>query len=142
MSESPNPTIVSTAVHHVLADSDVYLNAKQKVIIITEDRANLRLREWEETIASGNAWVAPLCLFLSLLLNYVTAGTYKDFLGISKDQWAALFLISLLLSLAWLIRELARRKKSMTVIDVLERMKKEAAVPQTPIENPTAGGNG
>ena len=87
----------------------VYENLNQDIIHITADKAHIYLNEWRQKIEARGSWIAPLSLGASLLLALLTAD-FKDRFGVTKEQWAAFFLVAFLATLAWLLRSVYRRK--------------------------------
>jgi len=71
-------------------------------------------------------WVAPAGILVALILT-LTTSTFHDFL-LPRDTWLAIFIIALLLCLAWLLRSLWRLRKAPSIDDVVEQLKKSSVV--------------
>lgn len=67
-------------------------NLKQNIIQITDDRALLRAREYEQAIKRRNELGLPIGLLSGIVLSYVTAD-FHDALWLSKEMWSAIFLL-------------------------------------------------
>ena len=46
----------------------------------------------------------PLGLIITIILVFLTTEFNKNFMGLGKDSWMAIFFIILVISIAWLIR--------------------------------------
>ena len=108
----------------VVEVTDIHENTSQEIIRITVDRLKLVLVEHKNGFERRKEWHTPLGLALTVLLVFITS-TFKDALGFHADTWAAFFLISLALSLAWLIRAIYIACKCPTMDDIVEKMKKK-----------------
>ena len=98
--------------------------------MITEDKTFRCLVEWKAKVEKRNAFLAPLALFGSLLLTFVTA-TFRDALGFSKETWQAVFMIGVAASAIWLVQTLwttYSNRGSQTVEELLDQLKKGATV--------------
>jgi hypothetical protein len=77
-------------------------NTKSDLIEITEDKLeNILLKHLSKT-SKTNSWITPLTLFLTILTIFLTAD-FKDFAGIEKATWKAVFLVALISSFIWSI---------------------------------------
>jgi hypothetical protein len=105
----------------------VYENLDQDIIHITADRAHRYLSEWRQKIEAEGSWIAPLSLAVSLLLALLTAD-FKDRFGLKKEQWAAIFLISLVATIIWLLRSVTRRiwNPAETPDQIVEKFKNKS----------------
>ncbi len=134
-SDSENVFISALAKNfHVNA---VHVNVSQEYIMITEDKAYRCLHEWKGDIEKRGAWIAPACLFVSLLLTFVTSD-FKDTVGIPKDTWRAVFMIGIWLAGLWTIKALSAtvKSKGSPSVDVLiEQLKKGAVIQKTTTES-------
>lgn len=109
----------------------VYLNTKQRVIVITEDRAEICLRDHYEMLRRERDWQTPAAFLITLIVTLVTT-QFHDFL-IPKDAWFAAFVIAAIVAALWLARTLMYLRKRTTVRDILSAMKQGAIIDnQTP----------
>lgn len=101
---------------------EVHTNVSQEVIEITSDKLKIILLEYLDSLHKSNAWQVPLSLVITIALVLTTAN-FKKFMGFEPDAWAALFLMSFILSIIWLIWVLFTWKKAMTIEDILTAVK-------------------
>ena len=78
-----------------------HVNLRQELIATTEDRLRLCLRDYAESVARRQSWLAPGSLLATFVLVFTTAD-FKDALGFTVATWEAVFLLCLLASLIWL----------------------------------------
>jgi hypothetical protein len=90
-------------------------NVKSDVIIITEVKLENILIKHKDKLTENKAWMTPVINFGTILLVFLTT-EFKDFIGISKYTWQAIFIISLIVTLIWsiwsIIRSIKSRKKA------------------------------
>ncbi len=90
-------------------------NTKCDYIEITEDKLENILIKFLIDFKNADVWVTPLSISLTILIAILTASEFKNFLGISKDIWSAIFYVSLVICFIWLlissIRSCKNRKK-------------------------------
>lgn len=103
--------------------SGVYLNVSQNLIVITEDKLRIHLSKSTKKMEKRGGWMAPLGIFVSLLLSILTAD-FKNF-GLESSTWEAMFIIGAVASFLWLAYALLQRLHVETVDEVIERIKKE-----------------
>lgn len=116
-----------------VAVSAVHGNVEQEVIVITEDRLMLRLREHEAEIRQSRDWLTPFGLLVTIIITLVTAD-FKPALGLSKDTWAAIFVLGAVSSLVWLAIAVKNVRKVTPMRDLVNKIK---GVAPTPTEVPT-----
>ncbi|WP_310595520.1 hypothetical protein [Flavobacterium sp.] len=96
--------------------SQVCSNTKSDLIEITEDKLENILIKFLSNYTNLTIWLTPLGIFLSLLLTFLTAADFKEFLGITKNYWYAFFVLSLILSafftIYYLFKSLLNYKKT------------------------------
>ncbi|WP_271855448.1 hypothetical protein [Patiriisocius marinus] len=78
-------------------------NVKSDLIEITHDKLENILLKYLTNLDKLKSWITPLSIFLTVLITRLTA-TFNDTFGVSKDVWDAFFLLLLIGSLVWLIR--------------------------------------
>ncbi len=111
-----------------LQQATVHLNFDQNLVIITEDRLHLCLRNHLECIDSKKAWIAPVSLFVAFVTTLCTT-TLKDTIGLSASTWQALFVLLSIVSFVWSIYAVVgalRNKSSLRTL--LDEIKKSAKV--------------
>jgi hypothetical protein len=106
----------------------VHLNFDQNVVITTEDRLELCLRNHLECIGSKREWITPLSLFAAFLTTLLTS-TFKDSLGLSAATWQALFVLLLIVSAIWSIAATIKAFSAKSSLrGLLDEIKKSAKV--------------
>lgn len=99
----------------------VHINTSSEVITITQDKLRIALMENSETFRSRDSWIAPLGIFLTLLITLLTTD-FKEFI-LEKSVWKAIFYIALLASFCWLIKEYKSRPAANTVDTLINKLK-------------------
>lgn len=82
--------------------NQVCTNTKSDLIEITEDKLENILLKFFNDYKKMRGWLTSFTIFLTLLVTILTAN-FKEFMGINKDVWTAIFYISLALSCIWMI---------------------------------------
>ena len=75
-------------------------NTKSDLIEITEDKLENILLKYLERISKVRSWLTPFSLFITILIVILTAN-FTEFIGIKKEVWKAIFIISLLVTAIW-----------------------------------------
>ena len=92
-------------------------NVKSDLIEITEDKLENILIKHIKRMGTRKGWLAPLGLFISVVLANVSA-TFSDKFGISASTWEAIFILAAIVSGIWLLVSLIamwiNRKESTT----------------------------
>ncbi|QTG12587.1 hypothetical protein G6M86_04725 [Agrobacterium tumefaciens] len=105
MTERPTDLIVETADIPV---ARISRNTTQDLIYITEDRLELRLRDYTEQINKRKQLSGPGGTLLTFA-GALTTATFNDFWGLNASQIKMIFYAGTCLSLAWLIWALCSR---------------------------------
>jgi len=100
---------------------EVSINTGQRIIATTEDKLRLQLMLNRDDIQSREKWIAPFGVALTLLLTLITTD-FHDF-GLAAAVWHAIFIISLLLAIFWLIRTLVQRPKRQSIEQFISKIK-------------------
>lgn len=107
----PQPKSKTTASFVVVPDSkfiaQVRSNVKSDLIEITEDKLEVILLKHLRSCDTRWSWIAPLSVFLSLLLAIITT-TFVDSLQLKADTWHAIFILLCAASGGWLLVSLIR----------------------------------
>lgn len=82
-------------------------NVKSDLIEITEDKLENILLKHLSKLEIRKGWVAPLGVFVSVLLATLSA-TFNDKFGIIAATWEAIFLLVVAVSAVWLVVSLVR----------------------------------
>lgn len=104
--------------------SGMSTNIDVHLIQITEDRLKNILFENETKVARKNDWIAPLGIFISLLLAILT-GDPKEFIGLSGDVWKALFVICCIISFVYLLKWFKNRDDGLSIDALIEKIKNQ-----------------
>jgi len=96
-------------------------NTETDMIEITDDKLRNILSTFIQDLKKVQLWLVALTLVLTILLAILTADFNKDFIGISRTTWSAIFYVSLAISIGWLIRTVIDSYKlsDQTKIDYL-----------------------
>lgn len=78
-------------------------NLKQNVIQITDDRALLRAKEFEQAIKRKTELGLPVGVLFGIITTYVTAD-FHDALWLTKEMWSVIFLLVALTSVGFIIK--------------------------------------
>lgn len=103
---------------------NVHSNLDQEVIQVTEDKLRLVLNEHLTQVEKKNGWIAPLGIVITIVTLFTTA-TFKDAF-FKAATWEAIFLLSGLLSLAWLMKAAYVAFSSPSVDAVVEKIKNKS----------------
>ena len=117
--ETPKSIAQASAaqIQQLVSVERVTLNVSQRVIVTTEDKLRLCLHNHMGEIDKKRDWIAPFSVLLSLLLALVSTD-FRDFL-LPKDTWRATFVISSVLTFAWLcitLRKAFSKRTAETLI--------------------------
>ncbi len=82
--------------------SQIRNNTKSDFIEITEDKLENILLKHLNNLSKARSWITPVSLFFTILIALLTAD-FKDFIGIEKSVWKAIFALSLIGTLIWSI---------------------------------------
>jgi len=101
--------------------SKIHGNLSQEVVQITVDKLRLILHIHSDSIERKKGWVAPLSLFLMILVVLLTS-KFKDVIWPSAT-WTAIFVIGLGLNFIWLIITSIKSYRSESIDDLVEKIK-------------------
>ncbi len=125
---SPEAKFTEAFASDYLQQATVHLNFDQNLVIITEDRLHLCLRNHLECIESKKAWIAPVSLFVAFVTTLCTT-SFKDTFGLPANTWQALFVLLSIVSFVWSIFATVgafRNKSSLRTL--LDEIKKSAKI--------------
>ena len=101
----------------LIQESKVHVNLAQDVIVITEDRFRLCLMDHIARVTTKSGWIAPLSLFVTLLIVFATS-KFQDYVLPAKT-WQAIFVICAVATFVWSIVAVYKALSSKTTIDTL-----------------------
>lgn len=105
----------------------VYDNTQQGIIRISEDRLELRARDFKKAVEQSVDWKAPLGIFATFFVCIATAANFTSFLGFTAEEVRILIYAGFFASGIWLIRSAfsiyLSRNKIKTARDFVESCK-------------------
>ncbi|MGW8428848.1 hypothetical protein ACWGJQ_25950 [Peribacillus simplex] len=107
----------------VIDTSVIHTNVGQEIVVTTEDKLELCLRDHQHILKAKNDWITPLGLFIAVLTSLVAAD-FKEFLSISADLWNAIFIICSVIFGFWLLKALIKAFQYRTSGDTKEIIQK------------------
>lgn len=110
---------------YILQNSKLQSSLGEIVIITTEDKIELCLTRHLKDVEKRRGWITPLGLFLTILLTFLTTD-FRDWIGIPKDTWRAVFLIADALFIGWLGVAVKSAWRSQTLRDIIYEIKKSS----------------
>jgi hypothetical protein len=123
MTDNSNDTKSSVINLGQITANEVSINTDTGVIVITEDKLKLALLERKAMLVGRDSWIAPLGIFISILLTILTTDFHKFLL--TAPVWEAIFYIALLLDAGWLIYALKTRPKDKSIAEFIQQIKKK-----------------
>ena len=104
----------------------VHTNFDQNIVIVTEDRLELCLRNHLDCISRHKAWVTPVSLLAAFIATLCTS-SFKDAFGLPAATWQALFVLFVIVTAIWSILSVidAFRNKS-SLRQLIDAIKKSA----------------
>ena len=84
-----------------MLEVEVFPNLSQQVIMTTEDRIKLCLKDNIKKAGKKNDWIAPFSLLIAIITVFATS-SFKDSI-LSSKTWEAIFIIVGIGSFVWFI---------------------------------------
>lgn len=85
--------------------NETYTNVETNAIVITEDKLEICLRDYEEdTKYKVKSLLTPLSIFISILIPLFTASFNKSVFGIEPDVIEAIFYLALVGCIFWMLK--------------------------------------
>lgn len=107
----------------ILQSSSIHWNVKSEFVMITEDKLELCLKKYNDSLKKSNDWITPLSIFITLLLAILTAD-FKDFI-FSGTMWKAIFIVSMVISIYKIILAVKNHINKMDIEEVIAEIKKD-----------------
>lgn len=101
--------------------SRIHSNLESDIITLTEDKAKICLTDFEKNRENNSAWITPLGMLIAIGSMILTAD-FKELI-LEPQYWFAIFFVSGIVCLLWLIISILKIKKSMSVDDIIAKMK-------------------
>jgi hypothetical protein len=121
---NPNTSSGLNLTRAVIDTSVVHTNVGQEIVVTTEDKLELCLRDHQDILKAKTDWKTPAGLFLAFLTSLVAAD-FKD-LGFSSEIWFAIFLILCIICGIWLFisaRKAFNYKNSGDIKQIIQKLK-------------------
>lgn len=104
----------------------IYSNIKSNLIEITEDKLELIVTKYSNQLKKSRDWVGYSGIAITILISLLTCDFNKNFLGISKDIWYALFILCFVISIILLMNSLYNTFKFRNIAKkMIEEIKNE-----------------
>jgi len=102
-----------------------YKNIDQSFITSTEDKIKLILLKYLSKIEDKKSWIAPLGIFITLLLIPLTTEKFKDAFSIPASVWQAACYIAIIISCCWLVKAIykSRLSRNVTLDSIIDELK-------------------
>jgi hypothetical protein len=110
---------------------EFYDNSQSNIVRINDDKLKVILLEHKDSISKNSNYLTPLTLLISFVLTYCTT-EFKEFLKIPANTWQGFYFSCGLASLIWLILEVRRIKKIVSVDDLICKIKNQNTTEQSP----------
>ena len=78
----------------------VRTNTRSDLNEITEDKLENILLKYLGKLNKVRGWLTPLSLCITILIVLLTA-EFKEFIGITKEIWNAVFILALIVTIIW-----------------------------------------
>lgn len=105
--------------------SAIHSNTELTIIQVTEDKLRLALNEHLDVVERKTSWQTPVSLVVAIALTLLTADFHDA--GLEKSVWKALFIFCLIASIAWSVWAARQARVSITVDDLIRRIKNQRA---------------
>ena len=102
--------------------STVHMALSSELIFTSEDKIRLSLMKHEDRLGRKNAWATPLGILSTVVVALITSD-FHEFL-FPGPTWQAVFLLSAVITGAWLLSAGLRSKVSASIDDVVAEIKK------------------
>ncbi|WP_059170228.1 hypothetical protein [Bacillus sp. FJAT-27445] len=109
----------------LIDSSNIHAALGQEILITTEDKLEICLRDHEKILKDKNDWVTPGSLLLSLITSLLTAD-FKNFIGVKPEIWSALFIIGSFYCFIWLLKSAffaIKFRKSGDIKNIIQKIK-------------------
>ncbi len=103
-----------------------HINIDVEVLVVNDEKVKLWLIENWKNVERKRYLLTPLCTLLTIILALVTASFNKMVLYIPGSFWSAFFVFCGLASLAWLVYEISRFRKSVSIDDMVVQLKNKS----------------
>ncbi|MUK67671.1 hypothetical protein [Aliivibrio fischeri] len=102
----------------------IHTNLEQEIIQITEDKLRLLLSSYLSCLEERRGWIAPLGIFITIIVVFVTS-TFKNAF-FPAEAWQAFFMMGGVLTLLWLIKAIYKALYTKKIDDLIAEIKNSA----------------
>lgn len=113
--------------------NEFYDNTQSNIIRINDDKLKVILYENKETITKNINYITPLTLLISFILTFCTTD-FKEFAKIPATAWQGFYLFCGIASLIWLVIELKKIKKAITIDELINKIKNQTNTNQNNVK--------
>lgn len=113
--------------------NEFYDNTQSNIIRINHDKLKVILYENKETITKNSNYITPLTLLISFILTFCTTD-FKEFAKIPATAWQGFYLFCGIASLIWLVIELKKIKKAITIDELINKIKNQTNTNQNNVK--------
>lgn len=107
----------------------IHTNFAQNVVIITEDRLELCLRNHLAGIEARTRWIAPTSSFGAFITTLCTS-TFHDAFNLKAEVWQAIFVILTFASACWLaVTAIQALRSKPSLRDLLHEIRQTRIIP-------------
>ena len=126
IADSPESKFSESFASDYVQQTKVHLNFDQNVVIITEDRLELCLRNHLGCISHRKAWITPVSLLAAFIATLCTS-TFNDSFGLPAATWQALFVLFVIVTGIWsVISVVAAFRLKSSLRQLIDEIKKSA----------------
>lgn len=105
-----NPPPLNRAIADQLSNVETTLCLSTKVIVITEDRLELRVEDGMHRLSARDSWVAPAGMLITCIATLFTSD-FKNFSWVTSGTLKGLFVAATVASFGWLVWVVCRIRK-------------------------------
>ena len=109
-----------------IKQSRIHVNVGQQMIVTTEDKLQLYLDRFLQAATRRHGWHAPAGLLMTEVAVSATA-SFHAAIGVSGQEWEALFHVFIPMTLFWLIAALIRGRRGPSVKSTIDMLKEPPA---------------
>jgi len=125
----PQAEIVTFAGELIQKTSRIHLNLGQEFVLTTDDKIRLCLNKHLSRVEKRNAWITPLGVLLTIIIVFPTT-TFQPFVC-SAETWEAVFIVSGVICLGWLVRAIWQSRVATSIDSVIDEIKRTAIANDT-----------
>lgn len=127
ITDSPESKFSESFAPDYVQQMKVHTNFDQNIVIVTEDRLELCLRNHLECISRNKAWITPVSLLAAFITTLCTS-SFKASFGLSADALQALFVLFVIVTGIWsvlsVIEAFRNRSSLRQLIDAIKKSAK------------------